>query len=326
MSNWPLSYAYVQILRNPKVAFRDPILQACTIRRDGNNQPLPMSGAFAVVFQAVLPDGSKRAVRAFTTERPGIADRYRLISEHLATVRSRVPALVDFHYEEKGIRAIVRGKARMYPLITMDWASGVTLYEWVHRRCIAGETQRLRLAAERWKMLIDQLAVAQIAHGTLDHSNILVDDEDGFRLVDYDSMCVPALVGRKNLELGTVPYQHPERNGLTCLSLSMDHFSAIFIYVALRALAAEPRLWTDYVVATEYEKLLFRVEDFERNGRSPLFQHLRHSPDKELARLSERLFDFYQGPLTDVPPLRELLDPPRPLSDAKPLDAGAQQS
>ena len=33
------------------------------------------------------------------------------------------------------------------------------------------------------------------------------------KLVDYDGMCVPALVGRRNLEFGVAPYQHPRRNG-----------------------------------------------------------------------------------------------------------------
>jgi tRNA A-37 threonylcarbamoyl transferase component Bud32 len=327
MSDWPLSDAYVKILQNPKMAFKDPVLQACNIRRDGNNQPLPMSGAFAVVFQAVLSDGSKRAVRAFTTERPGIADRYRLISEHLSAVRSRVPALVDFHYEEKGIRAIVRGKARMYPLVTMDWVPGITLFEWVHRRCTASEKPRLHHATEQWAMLVNQLASADLAHGDLQHANILVNDTDQFKLVDYDCMCVPKLVGQQNMEIGVAPYQHRERDGRTCLNLSLDNFSAMFIYVALRALAAEPRLWTDYVVATEYEKLLFREEDFDPNGRSPLFQHLKQSPDKELARLSEQLFHFYQGPLSDVPPLREVLisyDKIRTLLDKRQFDEAVQ--
>ena len=48
-------------------------------------------------------------------------------------------------------------------------------------------------------------------------------------------MCVPALAGRPNMETGLAPYQHPQRNEQTLLSLNLDHFSALVIYVALRA-------------------------------------------------------------------------------------------
>jgi hypothetical protein len=41
------------------------------------------------------------------------------------------------------------------------------------------------------------------------------------------------------METGLAPYQDPQRNDQTLLSANLDHFSALVIYVALRALAAD---------------------------------------------------------------------------------------
>ncbi|MFH1921248.1 MAG: hypothetical protein ABIP48_15380, partial [Planctomycetota bacterium] len=306
MSNWPMASDYAGMVQNPKIAFNHPQLQQCKINRDARNLPEPREGRFAVVFEGELPNGTKRAIRAFTSRREGIAERYRLISQHVLDKMQDVEALVSFEYEEKGIRATVNGRSRMYPLVTMDWVTGVPLCEWVGKQCSAGDTVRLQRAADQWLSLINDLASAQIAHGDLQHDNILVDGRDRFRLVDYDGMCVPALVGQENMEIGVAPYQHRDRDEHTRLSLSLDNFSAIFIYVALRALAAEPSLWMDFVVKTNYEKLLFREEDLESPSTSDLYGRLQRSRDPDVVRLTQDLSRLYRGPLKDVPPLGEL--------------------
>lgn len=329
MTDWPLASDYVGMVQDPKIAFKDPGLRQCTIKRDQQNLPVKMAGSFAVVFQATLPDGTKRAVRAFTTRREGITKRYRRISRHVLQKTADVEALVSFEYQEEGIRAILNGRSGWYPLIVMEWAPGITLYEWVRERCLHGDGSRLRKAADQWSGLIDDLARAEIAHGDLQHANVLVDGQDRFRLVDYDGMCVPGLVGEENIEVGLPPYQHPDREQ-TCLSLSLDDFSAIFIYVALRALAAAPELWAEFVEETKYEKLLFQqkdFKDFKKGSQSELYRRLQHSPDADVVPLTERLFKLYCGPLKCVPPLKELLfsyDKIRILLDAKKFDEAVE--
>ena len=99
----------------------------------------------------------------------------------------------------------------------------------------------------------------------LQHGNVMVTKQNEFRLVDYDGMCVPGLVGKPNLELGLPPYQHPRRNGKTKLSPDLDNFSGILIYVALRALSERPELWVPFVTDLNNENLLFTedVADFD---------------------------------------------------------------
>ena len=121
-------------------------------------------------------------------------------------------------------------------------------------------------ATEQWVKVIDELKAGRnCARWDLQHGNVMVTSKGKLKLVDYDCMCVPKLVGHRNLEIGVEPYQHPGRDERTLLYPGMDHFSSLFIWVALRAFTSAPDLWARYVEPPNqqpYDKLLFRKEDF----------------------------------------------------------------
>lgn len=291
------------MLQNPRVAFRDPVLKSCAMEKDERNQPRPWAGQFAVVFKGIPADGGDPvAVRVFTTESPERHERYDLISAYLRERRLR--CLVEFEYRDRAIRSASDGK--WYPLIVMEWVPGVTLFKWVRQHSLAGDRSALARVAEQWVEVVRELAEARIAHGDFQHANVMVTDRGQLKLVDYDGMCVPALVGRRNLEVGVVPYQHPQRCEHTLLSLDLDHFSALLVYTALRALAADPGLWQRYVESAGYDKLLFRAEDFQAPAGSSLYHDLLHSPDTEVRNLATRLFESARLPIDQVPPLGQL--------------------
>ena len=290
-------------MQNPAVAFRDPALKVCRIEKDSRNQPRPWSGAFAVVYRGIDAGGrGSFAIRCFTTESPERRERYDLLSAYLKM--RRLDCLVDFEYRDRSIRSA--GDGKWYPLILMDWVEGETLFKWARARSLEGNHRMLALAAERWVELVKELADASIAHGDLQHANVMVTTAGQLKLVDYDGMCVPALVGRRNLEVGVEPYQHPTRNARTLLSLDLDNFSALLIHVALRALAADPSLWTRYVEGPGHDKLLFRAEDFRAPHASALRRDLAGSPDQEVRELAENLFELARVPMDRVPPLGHL--------------------
>lgn len=303
MSGWPMGSSYSVMLQNPRIAFRDAELQQCEIRRSANQLPHGVSGTFAVVYEATLPDGRKRAVRAFTSDREERAERYQMISDYLSH-HTHVSSLVSFQYTERAIRAV---DGKWYPLVIMEWVEGQSLFDWVQDRCREGNCRRLAQAAESWIELIAELGRSEIAHGDLQHGNVLVTPSDELKLVDYDCMCVPPLLNRRNLEIGVVPYQHPDRNKDTLLTSALDDFSALFIYAALRALAASPDLWQMYVEANSYDKLLFQHSDLASPDQSSLYQSLLRSPEMIVPALVQRLAEAYRGPLRDVPRLDTLL-------------------
>ena len=219
----------------------------CTVERDQHNQPRPRSGAFANVYKGTYASGGDIAIRVFTrASGTDSRERYAAISDYLAQLNgSRPRSLVGFKFDEKGIRVASRG-GKWFPLVTMDWVPGDTLFDWVRSTCHSQNGRALGAASEKWVELVTDLTRVQIAHGDLQHGNVMVTPSGELKLVDYDCMCVPNLVGRPNLEIGVEPYQHPERDEKTLLYPGLDNFSALFILVALRALTAKPQLWFEY--------------------------------------------------------------------------------
>ena len=243
--SWPLISDFSRLLQNPKVAFRDPALRECSIELDNLGQPKPRSGNFATVYRGFRPDGRAFAIKVFNRFADERHERYQAISKYLQD--HQVSCLVNFEYQEKGIRSASDNK--LYPLLMMDWVPGVTLFEWARDRCREGYQEALAIGADVWLQLVRELAAHHVVHGDLQHGNVMVTSDGYFKLVDYDGMAVPELFGRRNLETGLIPYQHPRRDAQTPLFAGLDNFSALVIYVALRALAANPRLWSTYATA-----------------------------------------------------------------------------
>jgi predicted Ser/Thr protein kinase len=300
--SWPLISDFSRMLQNPPVAFRDLRLRECRIEMDQLGQPRPRSGNFATVYRANLPDGNPLAIKVFNRRTDERRERYRAISEFLE--RHQQSALVRFEYDDRGIRSASDGK--LYPLVAMDWVEGATLFDWARDRSLAGDTAALATAADDWLEVTLELAAAGIVHGDLQHGNVMVARDGRIRLVDYDGMAVPSLMGRTNPEVGLPPYQHPARNQQTLVFPGLDNFSALLIYTALRALAVDPRLWDRHVEARASDKLLFHEHDFVQPLESPLYRDLLALADAEVRGLGYYLFALASAPLHEVPPIADV--------------------
>lgn len=303
MSSWPLISHFASMLQNPQVGFRDPEMQRCSVEMNQLGQPKARSGNFATVYKGYRPDGSEFAIRVFNRRQDERLEHYRTISEYLE--HRSISSIVSFDYDQRGIRSA--GDGKYYPLLIMEWVPGITLFEWTRDRCREGYAEALQIAADVWLHLVRELAEHEVVHGDLQHGNVMVSPDGHFKLVDYDCMCVPSLIGRRNMETGLPPYQHPGRNADTVLFPGLDNFSALLIYVALRALAAQPLLWMTYVDQPDYDRILFRDADFRTPAASPLYHDLLNSPDEQVRDLAHYLFELSRYALHDVPPVDEVL-------------------
>ncbi len=126
---WPLPFDLRAALKDPRTAFRDPRLQACTLETTETGEPRAWTGASAVVYKAIPPDGTPLAIRTFDTELLERRERFQWIAEYLKD--HRPPCLVDFQYDDSGVR--LPGDPIWYPLMVMDWVEGATLYQYVRR-------------------------------------------------------------------------------------------------------------------------------------------------------------------------------------------------
>src|SRR5262249_44991814 len=132
--------------------------------------------------------------------------------------------------------------------------------------------------------LVRDLERRRIAHGDLQHGNILI-GESGVKLVDYDGMFVPSFAGTASPERGLACYQHPRRSA-DDYAVGLDRFSGLAIGTALAAVAVDPSLWAEFHTG---DNLIFSSDDFRHPQSSPLLDRLRTLADPQLQSLVQGL-------------------------------------
>lgn len=293
---WASARAYAEAIQAPIVCFRDPALRVFEPAFDKLGMPLVTSGQFAYVFKLRPPDvvSAPLAVRCFRADAPDRAERYSAISAHLA--RHAVPAIGAFRYDPEGI--LVQG--RRLPTLVMEWVEGHTLDVYLEETI--ENPAVLRHLADEWLRLLASLRDAEVAHGDLQHGNIIV-RRGSLRLIDLDGMFVPALAGRTAGEIGHQHYQHPRRVE-TLFDRRLDRFSALVIYTTFVALAEAPALWAEH----HDENLIFTKDDFLDPSSSKLFAQVKEIGG-EACRLAEELGRAAIGAPEDVPDVLDLVAP-----------------
>jgi hypothetical protein len=283
---WASASQFSEAIQCPQICFLSPILRECEPAFDRLGMPLVTSGQFAFVFKLKNPrTGEAFAVRCFRQHLGDRAERYRAISAHLKN--HTVAALSKFEFDECGI--MVNG--RKYPLLVMPYIEGQTLD--VYLAQVLNRKDVIAHLADEWTKAVRALREAQVAHGDLQHGNVIV--ENGrLHLVDLDGMFVPALEGKEAVEIGHQHFQHPRRTSAD-FNADLDNFSALSIYVTLLALREKPELWREH----HDENLLFTREDFMHPAKSALFAKI-----KSIGGETEKFAALLEQAALDPDPLR----------------------
>ncbi|MGQ0520163.1 MAG: hypothetical protein ACT4PX_03290, partial [Actinomycetota bacterium] len=283
---------YMEALQDPSTCFADPELAAGTPALGPLGLPRAISGNVATVFRVDSPGGRSWAVRCFVRPVDEQRRRYDAIAAHLGRLESTWR--VGFDLQPCGIR--VGGE--WWPVVKMAWTPGASLLSYVARHLWDGTA--LAYLALRFAALTAQLREDGVAHGDLQHGNILVVPGGDLRLVDYDGMYVPALAGLPGTERGHRNYQHPGRE-IGDLGPGLDHFSSWVIYGSLAALSVDPLLWGR--LDGGEEALLLRHHDLSSPDRSPALAALEASEAPGVPALAGLLRSFLAGRAGEVPPL-----------------------
>jgi hypothetical protein len=286
MGAWPDLTEYHEAVQHPQKAFADPGLRAVTLELDRFGMPKPATGGNAVVYKANKPGGflsfeKTWAIRCFLRPISDHAERYEAISKHLRKVR--LPYDVNFQFLKQGIQI----RSNWFPIVKMQWAKGDLLHSHIEKHL--GYPDLLAALREKWVTLVRRLEAAQVAHGDLQHGNILVRG-GSLQLVDYDGMWVPALKGRNATEIGHRAYQHPQRSEQD-YGQEIDRFSALVIYVSLAVLEKDATLWERFHTG---DNLIFVREDFQQVGRSAIWQQLRRLGSGQVDQLAAAMAAMVQ--------------------------------
>lgn len=299
-TRWPDASAYAAAARVTESFFANGSFAGASLARSPLGIPLPATGRNAAVFKASLPDGDV-AIRVFTRPPSEGPERYGLIDQHLQSLKGNVFPWVRWHSD-----AVAVNGAR-WPVVEMDWVEGRTLDEWV--RTHLGDADRLSDFVERWDRLFVYLDHSHVAHGDLQHGNVLVEDDDTIRLVDLDGIWLPDLDSMPAGEFGHAHFQHPSRVVERVWGPRMDGFAALVIGVTIAALACRPSLWDAYNDGGN--NLIFVAEDFADLDR-PIWRDLEELEDD---RLQSRIAKLRRACLTECSTLTGPVDM---LDDTKP--------
>ena len=289
---WPTPQDYHEAVQNPFICFDSEDLKRGAAETDMLGMPKVSSGAFASVYRICSKTGD-RAVRCFLHPIKDQQFRYKVLSSYVNP--SQLPWTVGFEYLPEGIKI----DNKWYPILTMDWVEGIPLNIYVASLCAENDREGLERLRNRFSRMCDGLRIANVAHGDLQHGNILVRNNE-LVLVDYDGMYVPGLKEKASNELGHPNYQHPERSEKDFNEL-IDHFSEWVIDTALLCLKEDPSLWN--LNYDDGESMLLHRQDFLYPDRSPLLAQLAAHNSSEIRERVELFRSFLVRSIFEIPPL-----------------------
>lgn len=276
---WPTPQDYNEAVQSPKLCFADTDLIKGKVETNAIGLPKAASGTFASVYK-IASGRHAWAVRCFLTFRGEQKERYESI-EHFVQF-DNLDCTVPFKYIERGIKVL----GQWYPIVKMPWIDGPTMDVYISQNYRDG-SKMLELRNAFYDLSMS-LKKAGIAHGDLQHGNIIV-SSDGLRLVDYDAFYVPDLVGKLSLEFGHPNYQHPLRDDFH-FDVSVDNFSSWLIYASLTAICYDPSLFEQFDGGDDC--ILFKRADLQLPDSSKLLANMlsHESPQiKEAASILRRL-------------------------------------
>ncbi len=290
--HWPTPQDYNEAVQTPEYSFTDEVLAKGTPELTPIGLPKPVTGNFASVYR--FETGSKLvAVKCFLRNVYDQQQRYQQLSKFMTV--NQTPYIVNFEYVRQGIRV----QTDWYPILKMDWIEGTAFDQYLRK--YVGNAANIERLLNQFAKLITELKRIGIAHGDLQHGNIIVQPSD-LRLVDYDGMFVPALQGQTSNELGHPNYQHPQR-AATDFSASLDDFSAWLIYSSLYILMVEPMLFKKYAGGDEC--ILFRHADLKDPDNSRLFRELLNHPIAQVKARAELIKRLAECPIRKIPNFAE---------------------
>ena len=143
------------------------------------------------------------------------------------------------------------------------------------------------------------------SHGDLQHDNILVDENGGIKVIDYDCFYTPTMgSGFKQTTSGYKGYQHPKRSTQILPSNEkVDYFSELVLYLSILALSEDLSLWN---VAKDADfSFLFSENDFKDFRNAPICKRVSTLGDecKELLGILDEYLNH-----NDINELRPFTD------------------
>jgi serine/threonine protein kinase len=292
--SYPSNIDFLNSIKN-SVCYKSPELIGGTYVTKGV-KVLQFSGGFSTVFPFIRKDKRKIAVKCWTADIGGTEKRIQMVSKFILKIKA--PYFINIYYHDKALLV----NEQKHPVLIMDWIDGKSLKDYLNEN-IGDKSEVLRLAA-RFLAMIKFFHQNKIAHGDLQHGNILVKSDGEIVVIDYDSMFVEGLEEMDDNIKGLAEYQHPARRRNSKSHFQLDYFSELIIYLSLLVYAEDNSYWK-----YETEFLLFSRDDLLEPEKSILIKKLLESNNHEIADLTSNLKrNLCFNDISELKPLENLLN------------------
>ncbi len=279
----------------------------------GPQQPWRVTGDTSAVYQLRQPGGRLLALRCPLDEPERLdrwyAERYRALETdaRLTDLRGVAgsPLVGGIRYVADGL--LLPGpdfRSLPYPVVALDWIVGPTLRAAAERASTAGDRAALEALANAWPRAMEIARRGRFSHGDLAPGNVMVRPDGSLAFVDYDTSAWPGSPPPP----ATWPrpaFAHPGGE----MSVDPDHrddFAALMIYVSLRSLAFQPRLFAGGQGPDA--PLLVDEWDLRDPDASPRFAQLEEAADPSVRYLAGVLRRACEEPVERTPSLADVLD------------------
>ena len=285
---FPIASDYNEAFQNLSLTLLDSNLRLGRVETTDIGLPKQISGANASVFQ-VVHSNEKWAIRCFLKDVSDRNKRYGLISEYINKRSHKF--LVPFTYMDEGVRV----NGAKYPAIKMRWVNGITLDQSIaYFRNNKSELERI---LQQWVDIMARLKKDAVAHGDLQHGNILYSNTGQIHLIDYDEMFVPGLENLKSNVIGHPNFQHSMRDN-NYFTKNLDDFSAWVIFCSVKAIFNEHRLWDNLNGGDDC--LLFRMKDYQNFKASDAYLALKKSDSDENKKIADLMCHVSEAEIDKV--------------------------
>lgn len=254
-----------------------PLLKGFSPKDGLFGEPLYYKGGFGLVFP-FISGKNKIAFRVWFNEVEGIKSRMKDILAFMK--KNPLPYFVNFDVYEKGLFVKTNEGHQTIDVMTMDWINGKDLKKYVNDAINSDLSQSeiksilLDLLKKIYNLFVDLHKIG-ISHGDLQHTNIIIDDNNAIKLIDYDSFFVPGMVYTEQITGGYIAYQHPNRKDSVYANEKNDYFSELIIFMSLLAIYEDFSIWDRYKIAKRDLAFTFDERDYKDIQSSSLFKEFQ---------------------------------------------------
>lgn len=275
---------------------KDVVLKGGSLAMGPGGVVKTWTGGFSIVFQ-IKQGNEVWAFKVWHTPLQGLGGRCTLITERLESCA--LPYFVSFGYSDKGLFV----PESFLETQRMKWIDGHNLKEYINLNI--KHPERLLSLADKFRKMVAAFNLYNIAHGDLQHGNIIVKSDGQIVVIDYDSMYIEGFDEMLDLIKGQAGYQHPRRQENTYLNSKLDYFSSLIIYLSLLVYSEMPDLWDN-----DTEWLVFSKEDLAEPNESEVIDQLLESKIPAIAHLTSTLVEFLnKANIIELRPLESILEP-----------------